>query len=171
MKRIFAFVVSVLPNIVFADCGDERRDFMALNNLSAAGALIACLEGELTQAKQATFAASGGGAGENCPTYPVIPVSPRTPGNPVGAEQEIYAFLNYYRSLTDLDAEYWMVGAASALDTEDATALVTGRIGTSFCADGLATYDFDWDAGQYFDAENDFGILIYPELKGAFGGE
>jgi hypothetical protein len=171
MKRFLAAAMSVLPISVLADCGDERRDYMALDNTSAAGALIACLEGELAKARQTASAASGGEAESNCPSFPVIPVSPKTPGNPMGAEQEIYAFLNYYRSLTDLDAENWMVGAASALDTEDSTALVTGRTGTSFCANGLATYDFDWDAGQYLDAENDFGILIYPELKGAFGGQ
>jgi len=170
MKRTFAVALAILPIKALADCGDERREYMALSDFSAAGALIACLEGELAKARQTASTADGGG-GDDCPTYPVIPVSPSTPGNPVGAEQEIYAFLNYYRSLTELDAENWMVGAASALDADDATALVTGRAGTSFCAEGLTTYDFDWDAGQFYDAENDFGILIYPELKGVFGGE
>jgi len=170
MKRLLATMLSLYSSSALADCGQERLNYMSQDDPSSAKALIACLETELAHAQQVT-AASGGSAGGNCPTVPIIPVSPRSPGNPVGSEEQIYAFMTYYRSLSELDAARWMIGAASALGQDDAAALVVGRSSLEFCSDGLTTYDFDWDAGQYFDAENDFGILIFPEIKGAFGGQ
>jgi hypothetical protein len=169
MRVAFVVFTVLFPVEVIADCGDQRREYMAKNSLSAASSLIGCLEGELAKAKQSTIATQGS-SGNECPPYPVIPVGPKTPGNPVGSEQEIYAFLNYYRALTGIDAASWMVGAASALNDNDATALIAGSSGSQFCSDHLPTYKFDWNAGQYIDAENDLGIVLFPRAGRAFGG-
>ena len=161
-------LVLLLPSTAFADCGDQRRTYMAQNDLGAATSLIACLEGELARVRQ-NADVSGGGSGDACPTFPIIPVSPRTPGNPVGSEKDVYAFLNYYRNVTGIDPVNWMAGAASALSPSDVTAIVAGSSGGQFCSNSMPTYKFDWDAGTYVDADNDLGIILFPEAKAAIG--
>jgi hypothetical protein len=154
-----------------ADCGNQRLVYMAQNDLESAQDLIACLEHEVAKASQSSPTSAAVVAGKNdCPAFPIIPVSPKTPGNPVGSEQEIYAFLRYYHELTGLDSASWMTGAASALDDNDATALVAGNSKDQFCSTTLPVYDFDWSTGSYSQSDNGLGIILFPEVDKAFGG-
>ena len=168
MRTLIFALTLFLPSTALADCGNERRIYMAQSDLGAASSLIACLEGELAKARQTT-SVSGGDAGDTCPTFPIIPVSPKDPGNPVGSEQDVYAFLNYYRTVTGIDPIDWMAGAASALDTNDMTALIAGSSGSQFCNDTIPAYEFDWDAGTYVDTDNGMGIVLFPEARGTQG--
>lgn len=167
MRYMIMLLPILFPFPSFAGCGDERREFMTQNDMSAASSLIACLEGELAEAKQAAVA-SPLTSSEECPPFPVIPVGPSTPGNPQGSEAEIYAFLKYYRAVTNIDDVNWMAGAASALNSNDAAALVSGTSGSQFCSGSLPTYELDWNTGQYIDAGNGLGVILYPEARGLF---
>lgn len=164
MRHLLGIALLLIPYSAIADCGAERTSYMVKHDLTSANSLIVCLEHELLGQKSMIAHGIAPDPNTECPTFPITPIKPPTPGNPSGAEL-LLAQLQYYFKISGLSPTEWVHGAALAAQNSSELPLTLGNDPKQLYKYNVPMEQFDCKSREFMSPGNRMNIQIRPNFQ------